>query len=173
MRSLQSVMSPLHLPSLQISTKSPLHLSSLMIQAHLCVRLVDVSARVEKDLDDFVLAGRRGVVEARPAPILYRRARDIAVGSHPLACIFGIPPPVFHLYPACISPYPSYPAVSLYRSISSQFAAEPRYPTVASCFCSYRDVSSCICFAISRCITPYLTASKTGWPKIHSRGGLW
>ena len=53
-------------------------------------------------------------------------------------------PPVLHLYPACISPYPWYPAVSLYRYISSHFAADLLYPAVSRCIQLYPYVSSCI-----------------------------
>ena len=106
-------------------------------------------------------------------------------GSPPLASIFGIPvlyctciPPVSRrilgiplypcvdlylnflrsgsTYPACISPYPWYPAVSLCRSISNLFAQRIHgillYPTVSSCIRTYLAVSSCIC-----CIPLYLT----------------
>jgi len=49
-----------------------------------------------------------------------------------LWCVFlGSPPPVFHPYPACISPYPWYPAVSLYLAILQQIHCIPLYPTVS------------------------------------------
>jgi len=50
--------------------------------------------------------------------------------------------------------------VPVYRSISSNFAAEIHCPTVSR----YPCVSSCnqLYLAVSRCILPYLTASKTG-----------
>jgi len=50
-------------------------------------------------------------------------------------------PPVFHLYPACISPYPWYPAVSLCLAI---FAAAPLYPAASHCIQLYPCVSSYI-----------------------------
>ena len=74
--------------------------------------------------------------------------------------IWGDRPPVFHLYPACISPYPwSYPAVSsLYLAIlqhrSTVYPAAV-YPAASSCQL-YPYVSNCIqlcIFAVSRCIS--------------------
>jgi len=53
-------------------------------------------------------------------------------------------PPVFHRYPACISLYPRYPAVSLYLAILQQIHCIPLYPTVSSCIRTYLAVSSCI-----------------------------
>jgi len=53
-------------------------------------------------------------------------------------------PPVFHMYPPYISLYPWYPAVSLYRSVSSHFAPDPLYPAVSHCIQLYPYVSSCI-----------------------------
>ena len=51
-------------------------------------------------------------------------------------------PPVFHLYPACISRYPWYPAVSLlYLAILQQIHCIPLYPTVIQL---YPYVASCI-----------------------------
>ena len=50
----------------------------------------------------------------------------------------------FTCIPACISLFPWYPAVSLYRSISSHFAADPRYPAVSHCIQLYPYISSCI-----------------------------
>ena len=74
-------------------------------------------------------------------------------------------PPVFHLYLACISPYPWYPAVFLYLAILQQIHCIPLYPTVSSCICTYLAVSSCIC-----CISPYPTASKTGYNQKYTPG---
>ena len=77
-------------------------------------------------------------------------------------------PPAFHLYPACILPYPWYPVYPCIDYISIHFAADPLYPAVSHCIQLYPYVSSCIPL--------YLTVShrlKNGtWPKIHSRGGL-
>jgi len=82
-------------------------------------------------------------------------------------------PPVFHLYPACISPISRlyltvYPCLDLYLSILQQIHCIPLYPTVSSCIRTY--------LAVSGCIPLYLTVShrlKKGiWPKIHSRGKL-
>jgi len=63
----------------------------------------------------------------------------------------ALPWRVFFGYPACmspvsacVSPYPWYPAVSLYRSISSHFAADSLHSTVCRCIQLYPYVSSCI-----------------------------
>jgi len=63
----------------------------------------------------------------------------------------------FDLYPACISPYPGYPAVSLYLSTSSHFAVEPLHPAVSHCIQLYPYISSCIIRlypTVSHCIPP-------------------
>jgi len=66
-------------------------------------------------------------------------------------------PPVFHLYPACISRYPWYPAVSLlYLAILQQIHCIPLYLTVSGCIRIYLAVSSCIC-----CIPLYLSCPTT------------
>jgi len=84
--------------------------------------------------------------------------------------------PVFDLYPACLclSPYPWYPAVSLYRSIYLSILQQIHcicillYPTVSNCIRTH--------LAVSSCVPLYLTVShrlEYGiWPKIHSSGGL-
>ena len=58
-------------------------------------------------------------------------------------------PPVFHLYPASISPYPWYPVYPclvsiLYLSILQQIHCIPLYPTISSYIRTYLAVSSCI-----------------------------
>jgi len=94
----------------------------------------------------------------------------------PWRAFLGYLPPVFHLYPACISngilgiPYPVYPCICI-DSISSYYL-----------FCSrstvFHTASSCIRthLAVSSCIPLYLTVShrlENGiWPKMHSKGEL-
>jgi len=99
-------------------------------------------------------------------------AAEEGIGS-PIRALPGVSfwdiPPVLELYPACISPYPWYPAVSLYIYASSNFAASSHciqlysYVSIA--------VSNCIC-----CIPLYLTVShrlENGvWSNIHSSAGL-
>jgi len=59
-------------------------------------------------------------------PLIRRGRSAYSFDSPPLVCIFGISrlPPVFHLYPACVS-------LSLVIPVSSYFAADPLYPAVS------------------------------------------
>jgi len=78
----------------------------------------------------------------RGEPALHELKHSAFLPS-PGECFLYIPP-VFHLYPGCILPCSWYPAVSLYRSLSSHFAADPLYPAVCYCIQLYPYVSSCI-----------------------------
>jgi len=60
---------------------------------------------------------------------------------------FGDAPPVFHLYPVCISPYLWYPVYPCIDLISSHFAEDPLYPAV-----SHR-------IQLTGCIRTYLAVS--------------
>jgi len=94
-------------------------------------------------------------------------------GRRPLACILGLPRlyftyilPVFHVYPACISPISClYLTISLvsrciwpFCSRSTVSRCIPLYPAVSVRIKLYSAVP-----AASRCISSYLTASKTGY----------
>jgi len=75
------------------------------------------------------------------------------------ACNFGISRLHFtlYLYPACISPYPWYLAISLYLAIMCTRSTvsrciPPYYPQLY--LCVYLTVSSCIC-----CIPLYIIVS--------------
>jgi len=82
---------------------------------------------------------------------------------------FGDIPPLFHLYPACTSPYPwypVYPCIDLYLAIVQQIYWIPLYPTVSSYFRTY--------LAVYSCIPLYLTLShrlkKTGYGQNYTPG---
>ena len=92
----------------------------------------------------------------------------------PLECIFWIFR--LYLYFKSIIVFPCIPPflpISRYLSISSHFAAYPLYPTVVShCIQSTTTISRLYLHyiqlyllypAVSHCILPYLTASKTGY----------
>jgi len=78
------------------------------------------------------IQARRGSLLTKPSPGVY----------------FWDVPPVFHLYPACISPYPWYPVypyiVDLYLAILQRVHCIPLCLTVSSCIRTYLAVSSCI-----------------------------
>jgi len=72
-----------------------------------------------------------------PLPLLYYKSPPLGPGVYFWDLLLH-----FHMYPACISPYPWYPAVSLYRPISSNFAADPLYPAAFHGIQLYPYVSS-------------------------------
>ena len=89
-------------------------------------------------------------VDARTAPKWCRSCHIVAqhqLQSSSAIYFWGILPAVIHLYPACISPYLWYPAVScieLYLAIVQQIHCSPLFPTASSCIRTYLAASSCI-----------------------------
>jgi len=78
-------------------------------------------------------ATRKGVCHSAPWSESLRY--ESGTCSPPLVYFWDIPP-VLHLYPACISPYPwypVYPCIDLYLAILQQIHCISLYPTVSSC----------------------------------------
>jgi len=120
----------------------------------------------------------------------YAYAYGLYDSPAPLACIFGISRLHFTCSTfTCILPVsyrilgiPLYPCIYIQPNLAILQQIHwciPLYPTVSSCICicTYLavlavSVSSCIYLAVSRCISPYPTASKTGYrySKKHTPG---
>jgi len=112
-----------------------------LVKANLCASIRKWASRVNRK-GDCCEPERRFVVPTAAPPMPPCRRRRTPKPSP--GVYFWDLPPVFHLYPACISPYLRYSAVSLYLAILQQIHRIPLYPTVSSSIRTYLAVSSCI-----------------------------
>ena len=96
-----------------------------------------------------------------------------------MKCV-ALPWSVFFGYSACISLYPAcislYPDIYLYLAILQHIHCIPLYPTVSTISRLYLTISTLhlrylLYPAVSHCISPYLTASKTGYNQKYTPGG--
>jgi len=97
------------------------------------------------------------------------------VSPPPVACIFGFV--MSRLYSTCIPPVSHrilgnllYPCIYLHLAILQQIHGIPLYLTILQLY-PYVSTSSCIQLpAVSSCISPYPTTSKTGYGQKYTPG---
>jgi len=108
--------------------------------------------------------------------ILQCHCTTIAQYTPPPRPPLALPWRVFLEPPACILPvsclYLTVSLVSRCTAVSSHSAVDPLCPAVSHCIQLYSYVSSYIpaVSAVSRCISSYLTASKTGYGQKYTPG---
>ena len=109
-------------------------------------------ARSAVDVD--APAGRAAATPAR-APDPSPSPSSKCIEALPWRLFLGDVPPVFHLYPACISPYPWYPVYPLYRFYIYPFCSRS---TVSRCIPLYPAAVYPYVYVSSSCIPLYVSA---------------